>query len=330
MNQNPNGQTPQMSAPLSMVAPESKSQYERKEDHEIIKMTAGSYICRLYGIVDMGTQYNQTFNKESRRISLLFEFPHILQDFYKRKPGEESKLQPVMVRIEETFSMNSKANFRKLIEGALGKRFTDEQAKTFNVFELLGQSFLAQVILDPDKKNPQKFYERIQALMPYQENFKLPNVEYKPYNEIMAYSVDLHGFSGPNWLALWNKFREKIKRSKEGQAHAAKGGAFQEPPREGESNNSGYGGPQAPSGYQPQQPQQVTQQPQAVHPQQMGIQAAAAAAPPPVQQQAPAPVAEKQFVITHENKDLQSWLASNWTKEMMVKEGYAQWVDSVQ
>lgn len=338
-NQNQN----QGNQPLSMTAPESESNFQRKEASLIQKIAPGSHLGKLYGIVDLGTQYNQTFQKESRRIALLFEFPHLMQDFYERKPGEQPEFAPTMIKVEENFSMNSKANFRKFIEGGLGRRFDDESAKKFNVFEILGNWFVCNIIHDPDKKNPQNVYERITSIMPYQDNFKVANVNYNGINDLMAYSVQLHGFQGEAWQGLWNKMRTKIIGSKEGQAHAATGGVFEEVKRnddntqnnQGVANNS-YSGPQGPqqSGQQfnPQQQgapaNNFAGQPMQQNQPQGGPNTNAAYAVPS-QQQAPA-APQKQFVITHDNKDFSSWQAENWTQQAMVDAGYAQWIDSVQ
>jgi len=351
---NPNN--PQVQG-LSMTAPESQSDFQRKEDHEIIKMQPGMHICRLYGIVDLGDQYNTRFNKTSRRIALLFEFPHIVQDFYVRKPGEEPKLQPSMVKIEEGFFMSSNSNLRKYVDGALGQRMSDDAAKNYNIFELLGKWFVANIILDPDKNNPQKYYERIQTLHPYDQRFAVQDVEYKEYNDLMAYSIDIHGFSGPNWLSLWNKMREKIKGSSQGQAHAAKGGVFEEPQKEGDQS-SYQGTAPAPAagpnqqGFQPQGPPANTGAPagQAGPPQTnfegQPIQQQSPAGPPQQAQPAaqpatqPGPAAptvapgaqpvqtEKVFVIKGEPKDFAEWQKNGWTQELMVQHGHAEWAES--
>jgi len=300
---------------LVLVAPESTSKFERKDKNEIQKIVVGNHLARLYGIVDLGEQLNVTFNSKSRRIVLLFEFPHLMQDFYVRKEGEATELQPTMIKYEETYSMHPKANLRKFVESALGKRFSDEEAKQFNIFGLLNQWFTCSVMHDPDKKDANNVYERINFALPYDERFKLPNVNYNGINDLMAYSPQLHNFSGPNWRGLWSKFRTKIQGSTEGQAWAAKGGVFEEVKYNDDNQETAntYAGPASPATNNPMgggAPAGVPNQP---------------VSPPATTPNAPAAPA-KVFTIKTPPLDFALWAAENWTEEKMVQAGHAHYV----
>lgn len=331
---------------LVMTAPESTSDFERKDKIDITKIQPGNHLGRLYGIVDLGTQHNAKFQKDNHRIALLFEFPHLMQDFYKRKEGEAQELRPTMIKMEETFSMHPKSNFRKVIESAIGKRLTDDQAKTYNIFELLGQWFTCNVMHDPDRNNPANVYERINHLQPFDARFQIEGVDYSGINDLMAYHLGTHKFQGANWQGLWSKFRTQIQGSREGQEWAAKGGKFEEvkynnnDDGKGAANqNNSYAGPQgapqtggmqqAPTQSAPQgQPMQAAQnfagQPMQQAPQGQPMQAAPSNPPA----QAPAAVPQKQFVIKTAPFDLAAWQANQWTQEMMVQHGHAEWIES--
>lgn len=319
-----NNQNPELQG-LVMTAKPSESKYEKKEKKDIAKITTGNHLGRLYGIVDLGEQLNAKFNKRSQRIALLFEFPHLMQDFYERKEGETPELKPTMIKLEETYSMHPKSNFRKLMEAANGgRKFTDDEAKNFNIFGILGNWYTINVMHDPDKKDPNNIYERVNFIQPYDERFKVAGVDYSGINKLMAYSIQLHNFNGPNWQGLWNKFRTQIQSSTEGQAWAAKGGQFEEVKfdENGEINNGGssassYQGPSAPpSNAMGGGMQQNTQ---------LSNPASQPMSPPPT---APASAPVKKFVILTPPLDFASWQANNWTEELMIQHGHAHYVDS--
>tara|TARA_A100000172_G_C3044260_1_gene111835 strand:+ start:17278 stop:18318 length:1041 start_codon:yes stop_codon:yes gene_type:complete len=329
---------------LVMTAPESTSDFERKDKTDIVKIQPGNHLGRLYGIVDLGTQHNIKFSKDNHRIALLFEFPHLMQDFYKRKEGEQAELRPTMIKMEETFSMHPKSNFRKLIESAVGRKLNDDEAKSFNVFELLGKWFLCNVMHDPDKNNPQNVYERINFLQPYDARFMVEGVNYNGHNDLMAYHLGTHKFAGPNWQGLWTKFRTQIQGSREGQEWAAKGGTFEEVKYNNNDDGQGsaqqnntYAGPQgapqgnpmqgqpmqqAPQGAPQQAPNNAMQQPQS-QPAQPMQQAPATTPPAAAPQQAP----QKKFVIKQAPFDMASWTKEGWTEAMMIEHGYAEYVE---
>lgn len=234
-----------------MKAPESESKYTRKDKGQILKIQPGNHLGRLYGIVNIGHQLQSRFNKHTSRIVLLFEFPHLMQDFYERKPGEPAEFKPTMIKKEMTFSMHEKAGFRKFVETGLAKRLSDQEAKDFNAFSLLGMWFNCNVMHDPDKKDANNVYERINFIQPYDERFKVQGVNYNGINELMAYDINFHGFQGAAWQSLWNKFRQQVISSQEGQEYANKGGKFEEVKYNDDNDRAqtnSYTGPAAPTG----------------------------------------------------------------------------------
>lgn len=347
--------TPQNSAPrqFAMTAPTSTSGSERKEHYEIMLIAPGNHLGRLYGIIDLGTQLNAKFNKKSRKIALLFEFPHLMQSYYK----DEEKIQPAMIKMEETFSMHPKSNFRRIMENGLGKKFTDDEAANFDVANLLGQWFTINVHHEPSKKEQGRFYERISFLQPYDERFRVDGVNYNGINPLVCYYIDFHKFAGEEWRKLWGRLRDKIKQSEEGQRHASMGGTFEEVTYDDNGNpvastpqghNPSYQGPQAPTGMMggPAAPQQSAGSPQNFSPVQGQYQQPVGGQPAQgygnvqqmqqnVQQQnavqqSPATgqaAPQRTFKILKEPFDLSVWKAKGWTEDLMVQKGYGQWVE---
>lgn len=74
------------------------------------------------------------------KVEIMFELINKLHTF---KEGDEPK--PFVITQEYTLSMGEKANLRKIIEGVLGKSFTNDEANHFDVESLLGQACLINI-----------------------------------------------------------------------------------------------------------------------------------------------------------------------------------------
>ena len=103
---------------------------------------AGNYPARLYKIIHYGTIPNTYMGEQkmTNTIRLDFELPTETKVFDEAK-GE----QPLSISKEYTLSMNEKANLCKDLESWRGKKFTDEEAVTFDIASTLGKSCMINV-----------------------------------------------------------------------------------------------------------------------------------------------------------------------------------------
>jgi hypothetical protein len=168
---------------------------------------AGTYVARCYSMVHIGTIEQEYMGeiKEMNKVRISWELPTELKVF-KEEKGE----QPCSVSKEFTLSLHEKANLRKFLESWRGKGFTDEEAKIFNVTNLLGKPCMISIIHKTSKNG--KLYAEISAVStlpkgmtcPAQinENFEFTFTPYTPekFDEL------------PDWL------KDKIKTSKEYRA----------------------------------------------------------------------------------------------------------------
>ena len=101
------------------------------------KLAADSYTARCYQMIDLGCHQEEFdgVKKDSltRKIWLGFEFPTEKEVF-----DEAKGLEPYTMGKEYTFSMGPKATLRKDLTNWRGKSWTEEEAKLFDVSNLLG------------------------------------------------------------------------------------------------------------------------------------------------------------------------------------------------
>lgn len=107
-------------------------------------------------VVDLGFEYSEQYQKESRKIMIIWEI---------NEPMEDGR--PFMIQRRYTLSLNEKATLRKDLEGWRGAKFTDEQLKGFDVEVLKGKQCQIHII---HNEKDGKTYANIQSLLPKGKN----------------------------------------------------------------------------------------------------------------------------------------------------------------
>lgn len=167
----------------------------------------GNHIGRCVQIIDMGTHWNENFGKWKRQVRLTFELPTELHVFDEDK-GEE----PFFVSVFCTLSMHENSTLRRHLESWRGKRFSDEEAGSFNIFTLADVPGMVNVTHSQDGK-----YADIASISPMPRGIECPAgvnpvVLFSPYMD----KADMQ----QAWKALPDWMREKISESQEWQQAA--------------------------------------------------------------------------------------------------------------
>lgn len=171
-------------------------------------MPAGMYVARCVQMIQIGTitQNIQGEDKTLHKVRFGFEFPTELKVF-KEENGE----QPYFLSKEYTLSMHEKATLRLHLETWRGKKFTEEESKSFDVTKLLKVPCMINVVHKVSEKNAKTFSE-IGSISPLMKGMVCPpqinNTTLLCYDE---FDVALFE-SLPDFL------KDKIKSSKEYQA----------------------------------------------------------------------------------------------------------------
>jgi hypothetical protein len=129
------------------------------------QIPAGSYLARCYQMIHIGTNSFewQGQTKTSNKVRITFELPTELKVF---KEGDAEK--PIVISAEYTLSLHEKSKLRPVLEGWRGKAFTDEEAKDFEISNLVGVPAMISII------HNQKGYAEISSISRIPKGMECP------------------------------------------------------------------------------------------------------------------------------------------------------------
>jgi hypothetical protein len=127
----------------------------------------GMHLARIYQIIDLGTtEQTGQFGGKKRKVQVLFELPLETAVFDPEK-GE----QPFYARNMYTLSMHEKSTLRKDVHSIEGKTLTEDEAKKYNVFSLIGRECMVNII---HKQSGEKTFANIQTITPLPKGMVCP------------------------------------------------------------------------------------------------------------------------------------------------------------
>lgn len=163
-------------------------------------------IC--YGVIDLGTHYNERFGNRAHKIVIIWELPEQRIDI--DQDGKTVNLPRVMSK-QYTLSLHEKAILRKHLQSWRSKAFTPEELEGFDITKLFKVNCNLQVI--HNKKND-KVYANIETITPLPKG----QPSQAPENDILFFSfeddVDIPEKT-PNWI------KDIIRASDEWQGKAS-------------------------------------------------------------------------------------------------------------
>ena len=159
------------------------------------------HLAVCYGIWDIGTQYQEKWDKTSHKVIIVWELPDCRGEF--ERDGKRVDL-PRAISKTYTHSLHEKSALRKDLESWRGKKFSEEELKGFDLKKLLGAACQIQVL---HNKIGDKIFTNIATIT------KAPSGA-KPYpeNPPTFFSFEDGGdipTTTPKWIA------DKIKASEE-------------------------------------------------------------------------------------------------------------------
>ena len=163
----------------------------------------GLHQAVAYSLYDLGTHFNEKFNKHAHQILIIWEIPGERIDI--DKDGEKLNL-PRAISKKYTLSLGEKANLRKDLQTWRGRAFTAEELKGFDMKNILGKSCQIQII---HNKKDEKIYANITAIMPTPKG----SIPLTPENPVRFYSIIDHGQNIPEGTPDW--ITDIIKESDE-------------------------------------------------------------------------------------------------------------------
>lgn len=143
---------------MSLVAKETMER--------IPPLDEGIYEAVCSGLIDLGRQYSEQYNKSNDQVRLVWD---VLGETVKYGDKES----PRQVFSDLTVSLDEKSNLRKLLQSWRGKSFTPDELKGFNLCNVLGVGCQVQII---HKSNDRGTYARVNTVIPLPKGKKSPQV----------------------------------------------------------------------------------------------------------------------------------------------------------
>lgn len=158
---------------------------------------AGTQVARCYRVIDLGTHYNEMYDNRQHKIMISWE----LLDSVRMDDG-----QPFSVHKFYTLSLSDKSNLRKDLEGWRSRAFSAEEAKGFDLSNLLDKFCYISVV--HEEKNG-KERANVSSVM------ALPSTVERPagVNESVFFSIE--NFDSKVFESLSDNLKKMIEESDE-------------------------------------------------------------------------------------------------------------------
>ena len=153
----------------------------------------GTYFALCYGLVDVGDEYSEQFDKCSPKFMILWE---LVGAGTVTVDGREIN-RSISKRYSK--SLNPKSNLRKDLRAWRGREFTDEELKRFDMTNILGAPCQIQIV---NTTNNGKTYSNIAAIMNLPKGMPRPTpTEEKVYWDFEDCEIEDDAWNRiPKWL----------------------------------------------------------------------------------------------------------------------------------
>lgn len=155
-----------------------------------------THIARCYRIVDLGTQHNAHFNKDSHKVLISWELPEALM--------EDGR--PFSITNFYTVSLHEKATLRKHLEAWRGRAFTEDELNGFHLSKVLGAACYLGVV---HKTSGDNVYANVSTITKLPKGIVCPEAVNPPF------IFDLDSFDQLVFNDLSEKLQAMIMESPE-------------------------------------------------------------------------------------------------------------------
>lgn len=160
---------------------------------------SGVYSAVLYGLIDLGTQFNEMYNNYQHKVMLIWEIP-------SERIEIEGEDRPRVISKEYTLSLGEKAILRNDLVSWRGRDFTGQELVRFDISTILGACCQLNVIHKQSKKG--RTYSVVSGVMPLGRGAQ----KFTSENEDLYFSFE-EGGSLPEGIPDWIK--SKVMNSRE-------------------------------------------------------------------------------------------------------------------
>lgn len=242
--ENVNFVAPQGQINQSFTAPDTGGGSSRVKNENVQLMPSGPNPGIIYAIVDLGTQTVQYGNSEpemKRQLYVGIEFPQLKQFFYV---GDTEARSTVVSDELNMFITAENSNMRHFIHAVEGRNLTNDEARTFNLFSLIGKKVVVDIEHKISKRTNQP-YMNVRGYSTLNNNFNIPQ-DFNLTLDPMAFAIDCdatgnvigNNFKTENFAKLYNFIKNKVLASKEAKDYAQRGGQFAKMPESSDNQQS--------------------------------------------------------------------------------------------
>lgn len=121
----------------------------------------GPKVARCIKVIDLGTKYNERYQKSEHKVFIQWEFPEA--------PMEDGK--PFSIANFYTVSLHEKSNLRQDLEAWRGRVFTETELLGFDLGTIIGVPCYINVI---HNVTPKKTYANVASIMPLSGDMTCP------------------------------------------------------------------------------------------------------------------------------------------------------------
>jgi hypothetical protein len=179
---------------------------------------SGTHVARVYRFMNLGTRIQEYMgvpkDYPDTLVTFTLELPNELNEFtVKNEDGSEEKVsKPFVISKEFTLSMGAKSNLRPFVEGIIGVKLTDEEARVFDIETLVGMPCLATITHTKGKKDPSKTYANLTSVSPLVKGMTAPDPINQPVIQDVK-TMELEDIDKlPEFLQVKMKDSDEYKR----------------------------------------------------------------------------------------------------------------------
>lgn len=178
-------------------------------DVELIPAGMHNAVC--IALYDIGSIHSEKFNKTSRKVIFMWEFPE--EPFIEWERDGQMQKMPRCLPDNYTLSLHKKAGLRNMLESWRGRPFSEQQLGGFDLETVLGVQAYVQIMHSSPEKHGDRIYANVNAVLPPPKG--IPKV--RAHSALARFSVmDLKQAVMPATLPEW--IQEKVATSEEWRA----------------------------------------------------------------------------------------------------------------
>lgn len=111
-----------------------------KESGRIQPIEPGTYPAVAYGLIDLGEQFSDAYQKWSRKVMIMWEIP---SETFDNGTGD---MVSRVISQKYTASLNERSALRRDLIAWRGRDFTDEELKAFDLRTIIGKPCLLNIV----------------------------------------------------------------------------------------------------------------------------------------------------------------------------------------